>query len=41
MDVWIAFNTIDLGILLKKVEYVSIRGIALQWITIYSNNGKQ
>ena len=33
--------TIDHGILLKKVEYMGVRGIALKWVASYLNNRKQ
>ena len=41
MDLRKAFDTIDHGIMLKKVEYMGVRGIVLQWITSYLNNRKQ
>ena len=36
-----AFDTIDHGMLLKKVEYMSVRRIALKWVASYLNNRKQ
>ena len=36
-----ALHTIDYGILLKKVEYMGVRGIAIKWIASYLNDRKQ
>ena len=41
VDLRKAFDTIDHGILLKKVEYMDVRGIALKWVASYINNRKQ
>ena len=41
VDLCKAFDTIDHGILFKKVEYMGVREIALQWISCYLDNRKQ
>ena len=41
MDLRKAFDTIDNGILIKKVEYMRVRGIALKLVANYLNNRKQ
>ena len=41
MDLRKAFDTIDHGIFLKKVEYMGVRGIALKLVASYLNNRKQ
>ena len=35
-----AFDTIDNGILLRKVEYMGVRGVALKWVASCINNRK-
>ena len=41
VDLRKAFYTIDHGILLKKVEYLGVRGIALKLVASYISNRKQ
>ena len=41
VDLMKAFDTIDHGILLRKVEYMDVRGIALKWVASCINNRKQ
>ena len=41
MDLRKAFDTIDHDILLRKVEYMDVRGIALKWVASCINNRKQ
>ena len=41
VDLRKAFGTIDHGILLKRVEYMGVSGIALKWVASYLGNRKQ
>ena len=41
VDLRKAFDTIDHDILLRKVEYMGVRGIALKWVASCINNRKQ
>ena len=41
MDLRKAFDTIDHGIFMKKVEYMGLRGIALKWVASYLDNRRQ
>ena len=41
VDLRKAFDTIDHGIMLKKVEYMGVKGIAIKLVASYINNRKQ
>ena len=41
VDLAKAFNTIDHGILLKKMQHYGIRGVALRYFSSYLENRKQ
>lgn len=41
IDLRKAFDTIDHRIILKKLEYIGVRGMVLKWVESYLSNKKQ